>query len=151
MTSANTVTNSQTVRCLAYYSRGLRPFENAELQAILQRSRFNNSRVGVTGMLVYVKGRFFQLLEGPSDAVLATFDRIGRDPRHADVTVLKDFTAVSRHFPAWTMGFPSPNAEVLTRMGGYSNLRQPGSPDLARLKAHSSKIFETMLSIGGSN
>jgi hypothetical protein len=150
MNSANTVANSQTVRCLAYYSRGVRHFENAELQEILQRSRFNNSRVGVTGMLVYVKGRFFQLLEGPSAAVLATFDRIGRDPRHADVAVLKDFTTTSRHFPAWTMGFPSPNAEILTRMGGYSNLRQPGSQDLARRKAHSRKIFDRMRSIGSN-
>lgn len=147
----NTQNQVGALRCLVYFSRGTRPFESPELQTILQKSRFNNSRVGVTGLLVYLKGSFFQLLEGPPEAVEATYQRISRDPRHQTVTIVSDAMATRRHFPQWTMGFPSPNAAVLSRLGGYSDFKNPGSKELALLKSHGSKVFDAIVSHAKSN
>ncbi len=128
-------------------SRAVHAFGDEELAAILEASRRNNSRNGLTGILVHIRRHFFQLLEGPPDAVETTFSRIAADPRHHDVIKLRDLSITERHFPAWTMGFPSLNAGQLARLDGYSDLGSSGSQDLARLRSHASDVYTLMVSI----
>ncbi|MBD5781948.1 BLUF domain-containing protein [Pelagicoccus sp. NFK12] len=144
------IVNQQNLSCLVYTSRATRPFDEAELRALLQKSRFNNSRDGISGMLTYVKGMFFQMLEGPEDKVEATYKRIMRDPRHGELRLVKTSRIKSRHFPQWTMGFPTPNAKMLSRFTGYCDLSNGSSSDLARLKSHDSGIFKIMCEFGKS-
>ena len=60
---------------------------------------------------MFNSGCFAQVLEGPLGAVAATFERIQRDARHADVMVL-DFRPVSeRSFGAWSMAFVGQSLE----------------------------------------
>lgn len=136
--------NNQNLVCLVYSSRAMKPFTDQELQSLLQKSRFNNTRDGVTGMLAYVKGTFFQMLEGPEEKVRATYDRIKGDRRHGSVTTIHSARIDTRHFPQWTMGFPSPNAAMLSRFSGYSDLSHQDSPDFRRLKSHQSGIYRSM-------
>ncbi|CAN5371873.1 hypothetical protein BH10PSE13_BH10PSE13_08640 [soil metagenome] len=75
------------------------------MQEILRISRRNNDRAGVTGLLVVGGRRFLQALEGPSEAVSETFDRISRDPRHFAVVKLGDQAVAARSFAQWSMGF----------------------------------------------
>ena len=77
----------------------------AEVQGILDVSRRNNLRAGVTGGLLFSAGCFAQVLEGPTDAVEEAFERIQCDGRHSDVTVLQAGPIVSRDFPDWSMAF----------------------------------------------
>lgn len=42
---------------------------------MLAKSRSNNVRDGISGMLLYRDGDFLQVLEGPEDKVRAAFDR----------------------------------------------------------------------------
>lgn len=100
---------TQDLYRLAYFSRnsilGTSDQVGTEVQQILHVSRRNNLRVDVTGALLFNSSCFAQVLEGPLSAVEETFERIQRDTRHADVTVLELTMASAREFPAWSMAF----------------------------------------------
>ena len=76
-----------------------------EVEAVLDASRRNNQRDGITGALVYSEGCFAQALEGPAAAVERCFGRIQRDFRHADVTVLESRPVQTRLFGDWSMAY----------------------------------------------
>lgn len=114
---------------LSHAVPGLDP--DAIIGDILDVSRRNNARAGVTGALIYNRGSFGQVLEGPEAAVEDTFGRIEADPRHAEIQVLDLKTIDARAFGDWSMGFvgrpssmPSGEAEArrttldLATMGG---------------------------------
>lgn len=104
----------------AYVSVPVRRFPRAELVELLNVSRRNNARIGVTGMLLYKGGVFMQALEGPEAAVRALQERIGRDPRHRSViTVLEDWTE-ERQFGDWMMGFRDLDDPTVRLTPGYS-------------------------------
>ncbi|WP_338503968.1 BLUF domain-containing protein [Sphingomonas kaistensis] len=70
---------------------------------ILAVSRRNNDRQNVTGLLVAGERRFLQALEGPTDAVRATYARIQRDQRHYACVLLAERYADERQFGTWSM------------------------------------------------
>lgn len=94
---------------LVYTSRNLLAGSDGEQEAAVARivaaSRRNNVRDGVTGALMFTAGSFAQVLEGARGAVEATFERIQRDPRHGDISVLLCEFVPDRVFPEWTMAF----------------------------------------------
>ena len=77
----------------------------AQIEGILAASRRNNVRVGVTGALIFNRGTFGQVLEGPEAAVEETFMRIEDDPRHDEVQVLELGGITAPAFADWSMGF----------------------------------------------
>ena len=77
----------------------------ADIARILQVSRANNARDGVTGGLLFSKNCFAQVLEGPIQAVEIAFERIQCDDRHGEVTVLQSGPIAERDFPDWSMAF----------------------------------------------
>jgi blue light- and temperature-responsive anti-repressor len=76
-----------------------------ELRTILAVARRRNKADNVTGALLFTVSGFAQVLEGYREVVERTFERIGSDPRHADVTVLAFTPTERRSFPDWSMGF----------------------------------------------
>jgi hypothetical protein len=90
---------------LVYVSAATQPFSPSELDALLEKSRRNNLRDGITGMLLYRDGDFLQVLEGPEAAVRATYARIGRDRRHGGFILLDENHVEQRAFSDWAMGF----------------------------------------------
>ncbi|HEX8485933.1 BLUF domain-containing protein [Sphingomonas sp.] len=93
------------MRRLLYISTARNPITPSDLESILRVSRRNNAAAGITGLLIAGGRRFLQALEGPEDAVRATFDRIRGDTRHFAAVVLADQAIGERSFPGWTMGF----------------------------------------------
>ncbi len=79
--------------------------QEREIQSILRASRRNNPLYGITGALLFTGTGFAQVLEGHRESVERLFERIGADPRHADVAVLSLTPTEKRSFPAWAMGF----------------------------------------------
>ncbi|MDQ6638112.1 MAG: BLUF domain-containing protein [Pseudomonadota bacterium] len=80
---------------------------NAEtLAAILKRSKENNPKVGVTGVLCFCANAriFLQVLEGSRLAVSGLYNRISQDPRHHDVALLSYEEIGERSFASWSMG-----------------------------------------------
>lgn len=90
---------------LVYLSAAAVPFPQPELDALLEKSRSNNARDGISGILLYRDGDFLQVLEGPRDAVLRTYERIGRDTRHNRIIMLDESPITDRAFGDWSMGF----------------------------------------------
>jgi hypothetical protein len=78
-------------------------FDDALLGGILSDARRNNARDGITGALICRADVYLQLLEGPSDAVEAAFERITRDDRHLEVEKRFSAPVGERLFPQWSM------------------------------------------------
>jgi hypothetical protein len=105
---------------IIYLSNAEHDFTEAELTELLTKSRANNERDGITGMLLYKDRRFMQVLEGNERAVKTTFERIKRDSRHSEVVTLLDGKLAEREFPQWWMGFRAIDAEVARANPGFS-------------------------------
>lgn len=80
-------------------------FDEAMLAGILLDARRCNDRDGVTGALICREDLYLQLLEGPEQAVEATYVRILKDDRHANINrlVRREIGAEDRLFPRWSM------------------------------------------------
>jgi hypothetical protein len=119
---------------LVYASKNLLQGSEAEMisavRQILEASRRNNMGVDVTGALMFNAGAFAQVLEGPRRGVEATFERIQRDPRHGDVTVLQCGPTESRSFANWSMAFVGQSMQGQSR---FSTLAAESGFDLSRL------------------
>lgn len=90
---------------LCYISTA-RPFVTPrEIETILEISRVNNRRAGVTGILLFNGKRFLQLLEGDADAVETVYRRIARDPRHFAIVRLSERAIDAREFDHWDMAY----------------------------------------------
>lgn len=85
---------------------------DVDLQQILDASRRNNSASDVTGALLFNQEYFAQVLEGPRASVERTFERIQRDRRHGQVTVVDNGFADHRDFPEWAMAHAEPASEA---------------------------------------
>ena len=101
------------VRLIYYSENRLDSAERSQLETlkdILDASKRNNARRGITGALVFDDFWFYQALEGERDAVWKAFTAIIDDPRHGDI-VLAECTAIeTRLFGQWAMRLAKPNA-----------------------------------------
>jgi len=87
---------------------------------MLKEANERNAKSGVTGMLLYKDGQFMQVLEGPEEAVKATFRRIELDSRHHGIMVLVKGPAEDRRFPNWSMAFRDLNLPDHQEVSGFS-------------------------------
>ena len=73
------------------------------LSDILAEAVPRNRMRGVTGLIITHAGWVVQGLEGPPDAVRATFAAILADERHLDPIVRVETPATERLFPRWSL------------------------------------------------
>ena len=111
--------HSGGLTALVYVSESVVPFSKENLSELLTKSRENNSRLGITGMLLFKDGNFLQVLEGEREKVHDLYQRIRRDPRHSKLTGLFEGSLTERDFPDWSMGFHD--------LGSPQTIRIPGS------------------------
>lgn len=90
---------------LAYASRARVAADSPEMRAIEDAALRNNARLGITGALYYDGEQFFQVLEGPENAVAVLYDAIRKDPRHSEVTLVARHPIGHRLFGLWSMKF----------------------------------------------
>lgn len=100
------------MKYLVYVSSAVSLMSPEELSTLLQVSRRNNERDGITGMLLYKGGTFIQAIEGSEEAVATLYTRVLKDPRHTHIIKLLESTTEERMFPNWSMGFR--NADKLS-------------------------------------
>ncbi len=112
---------------LIYSSAAAHSLQDEDLVRLLEQSRKNNEQTGITGMLLYENGSFFQILEGPPEAVEALYQRISRDERHTKaVTIIREPIA-RRTFGEWTMGFANLGSHELDAIVGLNDFFAGGS------------------------
>lgn len=111
---------------LIYCSAARKRCGPGELVRILDHARLNNARCGVTGMLLYADGSFFQVLEGEEATVDALFESISRDDRHGGVTLIIREPVSRRSFGDWTMGYAEPSVQDMDAIVGTNDFFSRG-------------------------
>ncbi|MBC7619075.1 MAG: BLUF domain-containing protein, partial [Candidatus Saccharibacteria bacterium] len=76
---------TQSLRSVVYASEATTPMTTGDLEALLVSARGWNRKNGITGVLLCSGNQFLQCIEGPSDAVQETYDRICRSRQHKGV------------------------------------------------------------------
>jgi hypothetical protein len=96
--------SSQSIHHIVYCSQAALHMDKEALEKIIATAKYHNPRYGITGLLVFGSGIFFQWLEGPRDNVTNLFKIISADLRHSDVVLLtKEDEFRERLFPNWDM------------------------------------------------
>lgn len=125
--------NRHLFQCI-YASAATRDFSTAELTALLAQARANNTRLGLTGMLLHAEGNFFQVLEGSAVVVDALYERIEADPRHDRVTMIIREPIHRRAFSDWSMGFCHLSREELAGEIGVNDFFTTGGASDSRAR-----------------
>jgi hypothetical protein len=123
---------------VVYCSRATDGVDDDEVQRIIATARRCNAQHGITGMLVFGSGIFFQWLEGPHHEVTALMGLLRKDTRHENVVELSEEEDIGeRLFPTWDMELVSSDhiREVLEDALG-SALDTKKKEALQRLLAH---------------
>ena len=73
---------------LLYLSKATTPVTQQTLEQLAAREAVRNKPLSLTGILIYSKGYFIQLLEGEQTAVRSTYNNIAADARHTNLHIL---------------------------------------------------------------
>ncbi|MFV1921052.1 MAG: BLUF domain-containing protein [Methylotenera sp.] len=106
---------------LAYTSVACHHMSHQELITLLTHCRQKNSSRNISGMLLYMDGCFFQVLEGPRAQLELLFEKISKDQRHHHVMKLIVEPITERAFENWSMGFKDITAAELASITGLTN------------------------------
>ncbi len=108
-----------------------------EIEKILHKSRSNNPRWNITGILLYRSQIFIQLLEGDEQHVNSLYDKIKQDKRHSNVTEIARIHGGQRLFSGWDMAFKelddSFDLKVINEILSW-NSRLSRSPSISNLQ-----------------
>lgn len=129
---------SEKLTHLIYTSAIVPAFEASQLSSVLHVARINNARHAITGMLLYIAGNFFQVLEGDEVALTKLFAIITADTRHTNVTKIIHEPIAHRDFGDWTMGFSSLDLSEVESGEGLNDFFQQGT-SLANLESGRAK------------
>lgn len=92
-----------------FQSRVARKLRAPDLLVLHNLCRRENTELGVTGVMVYHDGLFFQVLEGDEDVLVQMVQRIMNDPRVVGAQVLDHGPIEDRAFPTWRMCYAIPD------------------------------------------
>ena len=111
------------VHCI-YSSVETVEFSQDDILSLLEKARLNNSTLGITGMLLYDSGSFFQVLEGAPEKVTSLLEVIQKDKRHDKVVKIIYEDIEERDFSEWTMGFSGFTRQELMSIEGMNDFFQ---------------------------
>ena len=87
-----------------YCSRAADGLDDAEVERIVQSAKRHNAARGITGVLVFGSGVFFQWIEGPAAQIQRLIASLHGDPRHFDIVSLSQSEEeCERLYPTWEM------------------------------------------------
>lgn len=106
---------------LTYTSVANHALSDAELETLLKQSRSNNADLDITGMMLYDRGRFVQMLEGKPEQVEELYNKICMDDRNSEHIVLEKSSVDNRVFDGWTMAFKRVTEQDRKSIDGYDD------------------------------
>ncbi|MGU3362901.1 BLUF domain-containing protein [Methylobacterium sp. M6A4_1b] len=87
-----------------YCSRAADGVDDAEVGRIVESAQRHNLARGITGVLVFGSGIFFQWIEGPAAQMQGLIASLHGDPRHHDIVTLSQSEEDrERLYPNWDM------------------------------------------------
>lgn len=130
------------IHCI-YASAATKSFSAAEMTELLMYARTNNACLGVSGMLLYVDGSFFQVIEGRADKVDGLYKKIAADKRHSGISLIIREPISERSFADWTMGYSAMNREDIKEIDGLNDFFGKGSCFAELDSGRAKKILES--------
>jgi hypothetical protein len=107
---------------LIYSSHSSHPFTKEDLISLLTTSRIANKKTGITGILIYMQGKFIQVLEGDQQKVEAIYRKIQGDSRHKQIKKVMVGNSPERIFNDWSMGFKNLSELDFISLSGFKNI-----------------------------
>lgn len=93
-----------TLETFVYCSRAAESVDDAEVNRLIEFSQRRNVARGITGVLVFGSGVFFQWIEGPPAEVQSLIANLHSDTRHHDIVTLdQSIEKRERLYPNWEM------------------------------------------------
>lgn len=87
-----------------YCSRAADGVDDVEVDRIVETAQRHNSERGITGVMTYGSGVFFQWIEGPAAQMQKLIASLHSDPRHYDIVSLdQSEERRERLYPNWEM------------------------------------------------
>jgi len=105
---------------LVYTSKAVCPMNSDDFLRLLIPAREKNHRLHITGMLLYQKQNFLQVLEGREMAVEKLFKSIIQDGRHENVTLLIKRPVTNREYAEWDLKFINLDTLNLSKIRGHN-------------------------------
>jgi len=93
-----------TLETFVYCSRAAESVDDAGVDRLIAFSQQRNVARGITGVLVFGSGVFFQWIEGPPAEVQSLIANLHSDTRHYDIVTLdQSVEKRERLYPNWEM------------------------------------------------
>ena len=143
--------NSSEARlsAIVYRSRASMPMSDIDLFYLLAQARERNEHMGLSGIVLYDRGHFFQWIEGADGPLGEVWRSIRGDARHKDIQVLVDQEIPTRLFAGWHMQFAHRDRQHESIVDGFV-VADPQTLDDLHLNAEKvPNILATFSKLGG--
>ncbi len=101
---AHLASAAPTLHTFVYCSRAAESVDDGEVDRIIESAQRRNLALGITGVLVFGSGIFFQWIEGPAAHVEKLIASLHGDPRHHDMVALdRSVEKRERLYSNWEM------------------------------------------------
>ena len=120
-----------------------------DLFYLLAHARERNQALGLSGLLLYDRGYFFQWIEGFDEPLGKVWNSIRRDPRHTDVIVFADQPIPTRLFDQWNMRFAHRDRQHEAIVEGFAVANADVLDDLHLNPSKTANILATFSTLGG--
>jgi len=105
---------------IIYVSKGVDTTQQ-QIDDILTECKKFNATKDITGMLLYIEGKFFQVIEGKKKDIDDLYAKIRIDPRHRKITTVSAHPIKFRTFKDWTMRFNAISEKEFYKISGISS------------------------------
>lgn len=126
---------------LSYTSIADHLMSSQELIQLLAMARENNRHLHITGMLLYMEGCFFQVLEGERVVIDTLYEKIAHDKRHHHVMKLIEESIETRSFNDWSMGYRHVTREDLAQVTGLTDFLDKDQPGFESMHSTRAKAL----------
>lgn len=90
---------------ITYVSTANISLKNSDIKDLMDFVRRRNNELGVTGVLLYSEGNFFQIMEGKKELIQQVFKKILVDARHYDIIKIFEKNSENTSFSKYHSSF----------------------------------------------
>lgn len=107
---------------LIYICSATRPLSDDDLIELLADAKGRNVERHITGVLLYYKSTFLQVLEGEAHELHHLYESISKDTRATGMVLLTERPIDNRDFPNWSMAFKRVDEGEAQALDGFLDL-----------------------------
>lgn len=97
---------------ICYVSTAAQQLSTPGVEHLLSQSQKNNNSNDITGLLLYSKGNFFQILEGQKEDISSLYERITEDNRYYNIIKIFEKKIEGTKFEEYQVDFLSLDAQL---------------------------------------